>query len=781
MKHIIVFALMMASLSAEAQHLYKGRVVNQNNRPLAQATIQSQEDLNNAVVTDYDGNFSITLKSNTTVVVHYIGYTTAVQELAKGGTKIMLQENDEVLEEVVISASRELQKRKDVPAAISVVSAKKIAQTKAFGIDQIVNDVPGVVVATSRAASNEQHFTAVRSPISTRPLFLFLEDGLPIRPTSVFNHNALLEMNDVSFEHVEVLKGPASSIYGSDAIGGSFNFITKSPTKALTGGVGFQTNDLGLTRYEFELSQQANENVGFYLGTHYVQRRDGPVQHSDYEKFAITFKNTNRLSSTLNWTNVFDVIDFRSDMAGSLSESDFFGGNFESDQTFTERDAFAFRFRSTFDKVWNSANKTALNFIIRNNEMAQNPSFRIRQFRDQSTRQLTGRGSGEVNNNAFKSFVGLAQHKVNFSAFNSSLIVGGSFDYSPQRFVAERTTVTVDAETGRNVDFTVNANDFILNYNADIFNYAGYFQYEMSPIEHLKVTLAARYDGFQYDYDNELDGIAGPRDSKDTYNNISPKIGVNYNFSNSLGLYANYSNGFTPPQASTLYRNSFVGIGDAVFDLKPSNYNNYEIGTYFAVKDQLKADVAIYALEGRNTLITLRDDNDEFFNTNAGRTLSYGVEYGVKYTPTQEVTLSHNGSFAKHRYIDFFDRGIDFSNTDRETAPSLLGNSTVRYAPAFVKGLSISAIHELVGAYNTSFEGQVENEDGATNTATYAGHNIFNALVAYETKHFEVWGHALNVFDKLYSARASYNRFRRENSFTIGNPRAFHFGVRYKF
>ncbi len=782
MKHIIVLALLWVGFSACAQQVFKGIVVDQNNIPLAQATVQSKSNLNTAVVTNELGEFMITLSENTVVVVQFIGHTTVTTTLGKGVNKIVLEESDELLDVVVVSASRELQQRKEVPAAIGVISAKGISETKALGIDQLVNDVPGVFVATSRAASNEQHFTAVRTPISTRALFLFLEDGLPIRPTSVFNHNALLEMNDLSFERVEVLKGPASSIYGSEAIGASFNFITKNPTKDFTGGVGFQANDLGLTRYELELSQYANDNVGFYIGAHYVQRENGPIEHSDYEKFALTFKNVNHLSANLNWTNVFDIIDFRSDMAGSLSESDFFGGNFESDQTFTERDALAFRFRSTFDKVWNANNKTALNFIFRNNEMAQNPSFRIRQDRDRTTRQLTGTGTGEVNNNAFKSYVGLAQHKVTFNGLqNASLIIGGSIDYSPQRFVAETTAVTVDPESGRNTAFTINEGDFILNYDTDIFNYAGYVQFEFDPIERLKVTAALRYDGFLYDYNNLVDAVAGPRDSKNEYDNFSPKLGLNYNFNRNFGMYTNYSKGFTPPQTSTLYRNSFVGVGEEVFDLQPSVYDNVELGTYLGVNDKLKVDVALYALQGRNTLVTLRDDNDEFFNRNAGKTLSYGVEYGVRYTPTKEITISHNGSFAQHRYIDFFERGVDLSDTDRETAPSLLGNSRVIYKPGFVKGLTLSATHELVGSYNTSFEDQVENEDGTRGTATYAGHNVFNVLLSYETKHFEIWGHALNVFDKLYSARASFNRFRGENSFTIGNPRAFHFGVRYKF
>ncbi len=680
---------------------------------------------------------------------------------------------DEVL---VTSASREIQKRSEVPGSIATIDAKTIKETKAFSIDQLVNQVPGVFMSTSRAASNEQHFMAVRSPISTKALFLYLEDGLQIRPTSVFNHNALLEMNDISFGRIEVLKGPASSIYGSEAIGGSFNFITKNPTEKLSGSLGFQTNDLGLTRYEFEVSDQVNKNLGFYLGGQYGERAGGPIEHSDYEKTAVTFKTVYDINETTKWSTVFDVVDYRSDMTGSLSEADYNGGNYESDQTFTEREAISFRARTTLDKLWDDNNKTSFNFIVRDNRMDQNPSYRVRQTRENG--QLTGFGTGEVNSNQFKSFVGLIQHKLDFEFANSSLIIGATADYSPQEYVSETIDVIVDIETGRNTGFSINTGDFILNYNANIFNYAGFFQYEISPADALKVTAALRYDGFEYDYDNLADGIVGVDDSVDNFNNLTPKLGVNYNFTKKAGVYTNYSQGFTPPQVSTLYRNR-----DELRGIKPSRYHNYEIGGYFTVPSRIKLDAAIYVLEGNNTLITLRDENDLFFNTNAGKTRSYGVEYGLTWFPMKELSITHNGSYAMHRYVDFFDNGVDYSDTDRETAPNLLGTSLITYRKSFENdfGFSLTAEHELVGKYNTSFENQIDNEDGTSSTATYSGHNIFNLRASVNYKSFELWTHALNVFDELYAARASFNRFRGENSYTIGNPRAFHFGARYNF
>jgi len=771
MKKLVMLTICLVGLCTYAQNSFTGNIVDENNQPLTGATIQSKTNPKNAVIADADGQFKITLVNNTVVIVKYMGFVTVEQALFKTKNTIKLIENDELLEEVVVSASREKQKRKEVPASISVISSKDIDETKAFGIDQLVNNVPGVVMTLSRAAGNEQHLMSVRSPISTRSLFLYVEDGLPIRPTAVFNHNALLEMNDVSFDRVEVLKGPASSIYGSEAIGGSFNFITKNPTRDLSGGVGFQINDMGLTRYDLELSKYAGENVGFYVGTQYVQRKDGPVSHSDYEKFALTFKNVNHLSESTNWTNVFDIVDYRSDTSGSLSETDYTAGNYESDQTFTDRVALSFRFRSTLDKQWNANNKTAFNFIFRRNLLDQIPSYRI----SQSSRL------GEINSNQFKSYVGLLQHKIDFDFAKSSLIVGGNLDYSPQDYVAETISVTIEPETDINTDYSINSGDYLLNYQASIFNYAAYLQYEINPTDALKLTAALRFDKFDYDYDNLAEGIAGPSDSKNSYDNFSPKIGANYNFSRNLGIYANYSNGFTPPQSSSLYRNSYLDEGDVVFDLKPSSYDNYEIGSYFNISNTFKADIAVYILEGKNTLVSLRDENDDYYNANAGKTRSYGVEYGLKYTPIQGLIISHNGSFSKHRYVDFFDSDVDYSDTDRETAPSIIGTSKISFIPQGLSDLKLSITHEMIGKYNTSYENQVDNGDGTFSTATYKGHHIFNALVAYKFKSFEVWVHALNLFDDLYSPRATYSKWSRENTYMVGNPRAFHLGLKYHF
>ncbi|HBR21814.1 MAG TPA: hypothetical protein DD713_04505 [Nitrospiraceae bacterium] len=135
----------------------------------------------------------------------------------------------EQLEEVVVTGTREAEPLKEKPQTTGVIKQKEIKDTKPSHPSDIMNRIPGVWI---KVTAGEGHITSIRQPLTTNPVYLFLEDGIPIRSTGFFNHNALYEINIPGAERVEVTKGPSTALYGSDAIGGTINVLTRpSPLK----------------------------------------------------------------------------------------------------------------------------------------------------------------------------------------------------------------------------------------------------------------------------------------------------------------------------------------------------------------------------------------------------------------------------------------------------------------------------------------------------------------------------------------------------------------------
>lgn len=113
------------------------------------------------------------------------------------------------LENVFVTANRTATLRKETPVAISKITAKTINETKATAVYEIINKTPGVLMVN---LGNEQHMMSIRQPMTTNAYYLYLEDGLPIRPMGIFNHNALLEINQYNLQSIEVVKGDRKSV-----------------------------------------------------------------------------------------------------------------------------------------------------------------------------------------------------------------------------------------------------------------------------------------------------------------------------------------------------------------------------------------------------------------------------------------------------------------------------------------------------------------------------------------------------------------------------------------
>lgn len=752
-KIIFTSILFLMALAATAQYEYQGQIIDADTQVgLVGATIAVPETQLGAT-TDNSGRF--VLKSDrpvTEVVASYLGYAPVKINLAANNNRISLATSKVDLNQVIISGSRAEQARKDAPIAVSQLSPQVIRETNATQLEQLLNKISGVNMVD---LGNEQHSMSIRQPISTKSVFLYLEDGIPIRPTGLFNHNALIETNMANFNSVEVIRGPASSVYGSEAIGGAINFISLAPSLLPTGRVAVQGNNLGYRRVDVRAGGTTGK-LGVSVGGYYAQRRDGYRQYSDFDKLALTLRGDYTFSPKLKLESSVSVIDYKTDATVSVDSAQFFGRKFSSVHSFAYRIVKAVRARTTLSNQWNEQNKTTVTAFFRDNFIGQNATHTLKNSK---TNPLAA--SSEISNVGFQSYGLIAQHQKSFNFWNANLIGGLSLDYSPAAIELRYIDVT-RGETGNYLSFT-DPDSLLSDQEVGLMNTGIYSQFSVSPVKNLNLVAALRYDRFVYNYNNFLDAKAfsGAPDSRNEFGSFSPKLGLTYDFSRNRGLYANYARGFVPPQVSELYR------GVKVPTLKPTYFNNYEMGGWFSFAGKGYVDVSVYQLNGRNELINFQLEDGSVEQRSAGRTSHAGVEYTFQYAPAKVVSVRLSGSNAQHKFVRFSERADLYDNNEMPGAPNWIANAEITYKPTFLKNARIGAEWQHIGAYYLD----------ALNSEKYPGFDIFNVRLGYTLKNFETWVNILNVGDELYSVNASKRGTIKRYSF--GDPRSVNLGLAY--
>ena len=214
--------VMFVSLSAFAQKLsVKGRVVDVANEAVIGASIQ-EKGTTNGTITDIDGNFTLEVEPQATLIISYIGYKT--QEVkATASMNLTLQEDNEVLEEVVVIGYGSV-KRKDVTTAVSTVSTDDLQQRPILSAAQAMQGkAAGVSVIQPTGQPGGDMSIRVRGTTSFNgsndPLYVV--DGVPV------DNIKFLSPNDIA--SMQILKDASSAaIYGSRAANGVVLITTKA-------------------------------------------------------------------------------------------------------------------------------------------------------------------------------------------------------------------------------------------------------------------------------------------------------------------------------------------------------------------------------------------------------------------------------------------------------------------------------------------------------------------------------------------------------------------------
>ncbi len=766
-KFLTACIILLAAQDLSAQKIIKGKIIDAvTKEPVAGATLHcATEGCNCSSTSGATGEFEMKITDCEKISVTSVGYTAGEISVSSGNFVIFLNPAHSSLQEIVVSANRgEGVKRSEAPVAIASLSSKTLQDTKPITADQVLNKVSGVNMVS---LGNEQHQMSIRQPITTKSLFLYLEDGIPIRTTGLFNHNALLEMNLAATRSIEVIKGPSSSLYGSEAIGGVVNFISMSPSAVPLLRLSAQKNNIGYKRGDL-VSSYSKGKWGFVLSGYYADKRNGYLEYSDYHKAALTARIDYRFSDKTTLSNSITRVDYYSDMSGGIDSSMFASRSFKNLQTFTYRKVEAFRYHSTLTHEWNDNSKTTGTVLFRDNAIGQNPAYRVKDDYRKQGNVFVGKkdlAHGEINKSSFSSYSLIVQHRQKFNWKKAVLIGGANIDRSPSKYVADYIRIKKDTITKKYISYQ-QPDSVLTDYATKLNNYAAFANFEMSPVEKLRVVVSLRYDYFHYNFDNHLrpSSFSGSRDTVNRFNRISPKIGFTYNFSSRTGIYANYSEGFVPPQVTEMY------TGVKVPDLIPAIFYNYEVGGWMElIKNKLSADVSAYKLKGTNEIISVKQDDGSFTNRNTGKTLHRGIEFGLNVTPAKEISFRFSGAYSKHEFVEFIEKGSNYNGNEMNNAPNWLYNTEIWFKPSFLKGLRIGAEWQHVGNYFAD----------PLNTAKYEGYNVLNLRAGYRFKGFEIWLNVMNATDNYYSYNTSKSSFGY--SYQVAEPRNFNAGIAYDF
>lgn len=710
------------------------------------------------------------------IILFFIGqFVFAQNKVEKDTTK------SQELENVFITANRTAAKRKETPVAISKLTAKTINETKAAAVYEIINKTPGVLMVN---LGNEQHMMSIRQPMTTNAYYLYLEDGLPIRPMGIFNHNALLEINQYNLQSIEVVKGPVSSLYGPEAVGGTINLISIKPPVDPEFKFGVQADNYGYRRFQAAGGATVGK-VGFHIAGISSLQENGWMTYSDYNKDNLNARIDYNISPSTRLISNTMYGKYYSDMSGTVNEDAFNNRTYKSTSNFTYRKSDALRTRLTLEHDWNSNSSSYITAYLRDNKLGQNPSYGIKW--SPTVNPTTAKG--EVNSNNFKSYGAIAQHTQKFDFLNTKLVAGALYDYSPVTYWSYVIDLKANLNPGEAGKQTVDSYEIIAehpdsklaDYTADIFNSAGYAQLSINPLEQLIFTVGGRYDNMKVDYDNALDKSTGSK----VYDKFTFKVGANFNPVEFAGFYGNYSQGFAPPGITSIFRTKpgtggTTGVPAAFYyNLEPATFDNYEVGGWFSFfQNKLNFDYAFYYMEGKNELLSIKLPDNSTDYRSAGETRHKGIEFGASYRPSQQFNIRLGGTYAQHTYIDFklsdkpSDPVQDLNGKEMPAAPKWSGNSEVSYYPNWLPNLRTSIEWQLVGSY---YQDQI-------NTVKYDGYNIFNARVGYQWKGIEVYGNVMNLTDKLYAYNVSRaNTTNAQPTYTAAAPRTFVFGIQYNF
>ncbi len=281
-KILAICALIVIYQSAGAQNKVSGKITDQNNLPLTGATIFIT-DMNKGTVSDSRGNYELQNLPEGRIKIQFsfIGYASRLEkvDLKGGGSILNITLNQTAIEadEIVISGGYNSTQHENA-VKIDVLKLRGNSLTGTPNFAEMLTRVPGVDMISK---GNGVSKPVIRG-LSLNDI-LILSNGVRFENYQFSDHHPM-GIDEFGVENVEIIKGPASLLYGSDALGGVINFIKEKPAP-----IGQIEGDYNLQLFSNSMGMTNNIGIKGAAGKVYGGIRFGNKNHEDYLQGGGTF------------------------------------------------------------------------------------------------------------------------------------------------------------------------------------------------------------------------------------------------------------------------------------------------------------------------------------------------------------------------------------------------------------------------------------------------------------------------------------------------------------
>ncbi len=629
------------------------------------------------------------------------------------------------IETVTVTANKMEENVQEVPMSLTVMSETEIEDLKIESIGELSNFVPNFTMNNEGASGmNASIMRGIYANATTLTVSagLFV-DGVPVLSATGFEDTIL------DIERIEVLRGPQGTLYGKNTEAGAINIVTRQPDNdfraklSVDAGklLSYETGNGWKQAYTLNLSGPIQTDKLFIGVAGKFYQKDGFMENTftgdtndDREHWFgrahLRWTPSDRLDVSL----IASILQYDDDaVAMSLTE---FGAAAYGLSGFADRQV-ASNFQGGNDA---RTDTQALKIKYDFGDSLKLTSITARRvFDDEMAGDWDFSPMTLMHSDKDNTYTKVSQElRLDSSTGNVKWIAGLYYDHDNNEF---------DFVTDS--DFPAMASATRRDFNGDA--YAAFGQISYAPIDRLRIIGGLRYEIQEQEFENHNLGTT----IDDSWNELSPKLALEYDWTPSTMTYASVSKG---------YRSG--GFNTFAFDPQYNSYDeeklwSYKIGTKNLFwNNRLMLNGSVFLMKLADMQVTEAVTPMESYLTNAAEATGKGFELEMTANVTAGLSVMAGFGYTDLEFDDFEDALGDYSGNKNPYAPVYTFNVGAQYR--FEDGLYARA--DLIG------NGEMYL-DRANNYKRDA-YEIVNAKIGYETEHFDVYLYGKNIFDEEYDS-----------------------------